>query len=127
MHVLIADGYRPRLRRPLHRRLRASSRSGRRVDAGATAQTCGISAGEVSGLARDYGTIKPAAIRCQLRHAAVAGGGNAVRAIACLPALVGAWRDPAGGACCRRRAPIPIERSALERPDLIRAGRARST
>ena len=28
----------------------------------------------------------------------VAGGGNAVRAIACLPALVGAWRDPAGGA-----------------------------
>ncbi len=53
---------------------------------------------QVVGLARDYGTIKPAAIRVNYGMQRIAGGGNAVRAIACLPALIGAWRDPAGGA-----------------------------
>ena len=50
----------------------------------------------------------------------VAGGGNAVRAIACLPALVGAWRDPAGGALLSSSGTYPVDHHALERPDLIR-------
>ena len=50
----------------------------------------------------------------------VAGGGNAVRAIACLPALVGAWRDPAGGALLSSSGTYPVDHAALERPDLIR-------
>ena len=54
------------------------------------------------------------------RHA---GGGNAVRAIACLPALIGAWRDPAGGALLSSSGTYPVDTAALERPDLIR-GRA---
>ena len=40
------------------------------------------------------------------RHA---GGGNAVRAVACLPALVGAWRDPAGGALLSSSGTYPVD------------------
>ena len=48
----------------------------------------------------------------------VRGGGNAVRAIACLPSLTGAWRERAGGACCRRG--MGAGRFArAQRPDLM--------
>lgn len=83
------------------------------------AQTCGISAGQVVALARDYGTTRPAAIRLNYGMQRVRGGGNAVRAIACLPALVGAWRDPAGGALLSSSGTFPVDSAALERPDLI--------
>jgi anaerobic selenocysteine-containing dehydrogenase len=89
------------------------------------ATTCGITAAEVVQLARDYGTTRPAAIRVNYGMQRVAGGGNAVRAIACLPALVGAWRDPAGGALLSSSGTYPTNTSALERPDLIR-GRPRT-
>jgi anaerobic selenocysteine-containing dehydrogenase len=49
----------------------------------------------------------------------VHGGANAVRAIACLPALVGAWREPAGGALLSSSGTFPVDKAALERPDLI--------
>jgi anaerobic selenocysteine-containing dehydrogenase len=90
-----------------------------------TAATCGIAAAQVVSLARDYGTIKPAAIRVNYGLQRVAGGGNAVRAIACLPALVGAWRDPAGGALLSSSGTYPVNHQALERPDLI-AGKPRT-
>src|SRR4029079_15187661 len=85
-----------------------------------TARTCGITTAEVTALARAYGTIKPAAIRVNYGMSRVAGGGNAVRAIACLPALIGAWRDPAGGALLSSSGTYPVDRAELERPDLIR-------
>jgi len=84
-----------------------------------TAATCGITRDEVVGLAREYGTTRPAAIRVNYGMQRVAGGGNAVRAIACLPALVGAWRDPAGGALLSSSGTYPVNSFALERPDLI--------
>jgi anaerobic selenocysteine-containing dehydrogenase len=83
------------------------------------ATTCGISAAQVMGLARDLGTIKPAAIRVNYGMQRVQGGGNAVRAIACLPALTGAWRHPAGGALLSSSGTFPVDTAALERPDLI--------
>ena len=85
-----------------------------------TAATCGITAEEVVGLARKYATIAPAAIRVNYGLQRVAGGGNSVRAIACLPALVGAWRTPAGGALLSSSGTYPVDHFALERPDLIR-------
>jgi anaerobic selenocysteine-containing dehydrogenase len=39
--------------------------------------------------------------------------------VACLPALVGAWRDPAGGALLSSSGTFPVNSAALERPDLI--------
>ena len=61
------------------------------------AQVCGISADEVRQLARDYATAQPAAIRLNYGMQRVRGGGNAVRLIAILPCLTGAWRHRAGG------------------------------
>ena len=84
------------------------------------ADTCGIPVEQVLRLARDYGTIKPAAIRLNYGMQRAYGGGNAVRAVACLPALVGAWRDPAGGALLSSSGTFPIDHVALERPDLMR-------
>ncbi len=83
------------------------------------AAICGIEAEQVAKLARDYGTIKPAAIRLNYGMQRHAGGGNAVRAVACLPALTGAWRDPAGGALLSSSGTYPVDVAALERPDLI--------
>src|SRR5205814_257154 len=84
------------------------------------AATCGIDVEQVLRLGRDYGTIKPAAIRLNYGMQRVHGGANAIRAVACLPALVGAWRDPAGGALLSSSGTFPVDSAALERPDLIR-------
>jgi anaerobic selenocysteine-containing dehydrogenase len=83
------------------------------------AQTCGITSEQVVRLAGDYGTIRPAAIRLNYGMQRVHGGGNAVRAVACLPALIGAWREPAGGALLSSSGTYPTDSTALERPDLI--------
>ncbi len=84
------------------------------------ARICGIEPAQVVNLARAYGTTRPAAIRLNYGLQRHAGGGNAVRAIACLPALVGSWRDPAGGALLTSSGTYPVDYAALERPDLIR-------
>src|SRR5262249_42536150 len=70
-------------------------------------------------LAREYATIKPAAIRLNYGLQRHAGGGMAVRTIACLPALIGAWRDPAGGVLLSTSGTFGINTNALGRPDLI--------
>lgn len=57
----------------------------------------GIPAGRIRNLAREYATARPAAIRINYGLQRHYGGGMAVRAIACLPALVGAWRQQGGG------------------------------
>jgi len=83
------------------------------------ASTCGIPREQLMRLAHDYGTIKPAAIRLNYGMQRVRGGGNAVRAVACLPALIGAWREAAGGALLSSSGTFPVDSAALERPDLI--------
>ena len=82
------------------------------------AAICGISEQEVVELAVAYGTTKPAAIRLNYGLARTHGAANAVRAIVSLPALVGAWRDPAGGALLSVSGNFPVDRT-LTRPDLI--------
>ena len=89
-----------------------------------TAQVCGITADEVRGLARDYGTTRPAAIRLNYGMQRVRGGGNAARLIAILPCLVGAWRERGGGLLLSSSGWFKGVRNdaALQRPDLL-AGR----
>ena len=86
------------------------------------AQVCGITADEVRGLARDYAAIRPAAIRLNYGMQRVRGGGNAVRLIAILPCLVGAWRNPAGGLLLSSSGWFrnAVDSAALQRPDLLR-------
>jgi anaerobic selenocysteine-containing dehydrogenase len=85
------------------------------------AQVCGITADEVRGLARDYGTLAPAAIRLNYGMQRVRGGGNAVRLAAVLPCLVGAWRHRAGGLLLSSSGWFRGVRNdaALQRPDLL--------
>jgi anaerobic selenocysteine-containing dehydrogenase len=94
------------------------------------AGVCGLDAQQVRDLARAYGESAmrgaPTAIRLNYGMQRVRGGGNAVRAIACLPALVGAWRQRAGGLLLSSAGNFPIQRAALERPDL-RTGKAPRT
>lgn len=83
------------------------------------AQICGIDASELIELARRYGATRKASIRLNYGMQRVRGGGNAVRAIASLPALTGAWRDRAGGLLLSSSEFAPIDHAALLRPDLI--------
>ncbi|MCX7240264.1 MAG: molybdopterin oxidoreductase family protein [Burkholderiales bacterium] len=89
------------------------------------AAVCGIAVEQIRALARDYGACfqrgEPAAIRLNYGMQRVHGGGNAVRAVACLPALIGAWRHRAGGVLLSSSGAFPIDRAALERPDLLGA------
>jgi anaerobic selenocysteine-containing dehydrogenase len=62
-----------------------------------TQQVTGVRAEEVVALARAYATTRPAAIRRLIGIEHHREGARMVRTIACLPALVGAWRDRGGG------------------------------
>jgi anaerobic selenocysteine-containing dehydrogenase len=90
-----------------------------------TAATCGITAQEVLDLARLYGQTakngEPVAIRTNYGVQRARGGGMAVRNIACLPALVGAWRHPAGGVQLSSSGSFPANKAALQRTDFLQA------
>ncbi len=85
------------------------------------AQVCGITADEVRGLAQDYGRTQPAAIRLNYGMQRVRGGGNAVRLVALLPCLTGAWRHRAGGLLLSSSGWFKGVRhdAWLQRPDLL--------
>jgi len=83
------------------------------------AHICGIDEQTIVDLARLYGGTRKAAIRMNYGLQRVRGGGNAVRAIACLPSLTGAWRERAGGALLSSSGWAPVDSHALQRPDLI--------
>ncbi|PHV05200.1 molybdopterin oxidoreductase [Janthinobacterium sp. BJB412] len=88
------------------------------------AEVCGITEDELVNLARLYGQTAQAgeavAIRANYGVQRVRGGGMAVRNIACLPALVGAWRHAAGGIQLSSSGSFPSDKPALQRPDLLK-------
>ncbi len=84
------------------------------------ALVCGLPVEQIRRLARDYGNTRPAAIRLNYGMQRVRGGGNATRAVACLPALVGAWRHRAGGLLLSSSGFFPVQAQALQRPELRR-------
>ena len=85
------------------------------------AEVCGITADEVRGLAQAYGRTRPAAIRLNYGMQRVRGGGNAVRLVALLPCLTGAWRHRAGGLLLSSSGWFKGARhdAWLQRPDLL--------
>jgi len=86
-----------------------------------TAEVCGIGADEVRQLAQDYASLRPAAIRLNYGMQRVHGGGNAVRLVALLPCLTGAWRHRAGGMLLSASGWFRDARNdaALQRADLL--------
>jgi anaerobic selenocysteine-containing dehydrogenase len=86
------------------------------------AHITGITEADIEKLAREFGTVKPSFIRVNYGLQRHGGGGMAVRTIVCLPAVVGSWRLPGGGAMLSTSKSYPIDNAALERPDLIPPG-----
>jgi anaerobic selenocysteine-containing dehydrogenase len=87
-----------------------------------TASETGVSAEIVEQFAREYARTQPSAIRINYGLNRHAGGAMAVRTVACLPAVTGAWRHPGGGALLSTSGTFPIDSASLERPDLVRPG-----
>jgi anaerobic selenocysteine-containing dehydrogenase len=82
------------------------------------AQITGLAEERVVQLAREYGRAKAAFIRVNYGLQRHAGGGMAVRTIACLPAVTGHWRRAGGGVLLSSSANFQFNKQLLERPDL---------
>lgn len=78
----------------------------------------GLTPAEVEQLAREYATTRPAALRLNYGVQRSENGGTAVRAIAMLPALTGAWKYRGGGGVLSTSGAFQWDKKALERPDL---------
>jgi molybdopterin guanine dinucleotide-containing S/N-oxide reductase-like protein len=83
-----------------------------------TSQVTGLPAETIVSLAERFGRAKAAFIRVNYGLQRHAGGGMAVRTIACLPAVTGHWRRAGGGVQLSTSANFMFNRAALERPDL---------
>jgi len=92
------------------------------------AQVCGIEAQVIIELAREYAAAQPAAIRLNYGMQRTHGGGNAVRLVALLPCLTGAWRHRGGGLLLSASGWFRNFRNdaALQRPDLLGDRRPRT-
>lgn len=91
------------------------------------AAICGISAAELEALAALIAKTalhdqQPVAFRLGYGTQRVRGGANAIRAVACLPSLLGAWRQAAGGLLLSSSGFYPMNLADLERPDLYPNG-----
>jgi anaerobic selenocysteine-containing dehydrogenase len=119
MHVLFAEGLEDREYLAAHTlgedqlRERVAEYPPDRV-AGIT----GLPAESVVSLAQRYGRARAAFIRVNYGLQRHAGGGMAVRTIACLPAVTGHWQRPGGGVQLSTSANFQFNKQALERPDL---------
>lgn len=78
----------------------------------------GIAPEVIISLGERYGRAKAAFIRVNYGLQRHAGGGMAVRTIACLPALTGHWRRTGGGVQLSSSANFAFNTAAVQRPDL---------
>jgi anaerobic selenocysteine-containing dehydrogenase len=81
-------------------------------------QETGIPADDIRTLAREYAAAQPSMIRIGVAIERSSGGGQTVRAISCLPGLVGAWRNPGGGILALPLWAFPVNWEGLSRVDL---------
>jgi anaerobic selenocysteine-containing dehydrogenase len=82
----------------------------------------GLSETEIEELAVSIATVQPCLIRLNYGLQRHFGGGMAVRTIACLPAVTGAWRYPGGGTLLTTSGTYDFDADALTRPDLVPPG-----
>lgn len=124
MHVIFRDGLQDReyLERHTVGRAELEERVRRDYPLDRVSRITGLAAGDIERLAQTYATTRPAAIRVNYGLQRHHGGGMAIRTIACLPAVIGAWRDYAGGVLLSTSSLFPLNTQALERPDLSPPG-----
>ena len=119
MHVVFAQGLEDREYLEQHTlgheemRVRAAEWTPAR-----TAATTGLPESVIVSLGERFGRARAAFIRVNYGLQRHAGGGMAVRTIACLPAVTGHWRRAGGGVQLSTSANFQFNRAALERGDL---------
>lgn len=82
----------------------------------------GIPAEDIRRLAREYASTPPAAIRIGVALERHYGGGQTIRAVCCLPSLIGAWREVGGGILGMTVWEHPYKFDVICRPDWIPEG-----
>jgi anaerobic selenocysteine-containing dehydrogenase len=82
------------------------------------AKICRLPVETIERLAHLYGTTRPTFIRLNYGLQRHAGGGSAVRAIAILPAITGAWDDVGGGCQLSSSGTFGINFAKVERRDI---------
>jgi len=85
------------------------------------AEITGLSAENIVQLAREYATASPSTIRLNYGVQRSENGGMAVRAIAMLPVITGAWTRQGGGLTLSTSGAFAINKQALRRGDLMTA------
>jgi molybdopterin guanine dinucleotide-containing S/N-oxide reductase-like protein len=82
-------------------------------------QWTGISVDDIRKLAREYATVRPAAIRMNYGVQRSQNGGMASRAIAMLPCITGSWKEVGGGFQLSTSGAYGLDEDALKLPDLM--------
>ena len=123
MHVMFAEGLEDRDYLARHTLGEAELRERvREWTPERAAAITGLPVERIARLGREYGTAKAAFLRVNYGLQRHAGGGMAVRTIACLPAVAGHWRRAGGGVQLSTSANFTFDKKALERPDFIPPG-----
>jgi anaerobic selenocysteine-containing dehydrogenase len=86
------------------------------------ASITGVNVATMETFARRLAREQPSLIRLNYGMQRHRGGGMAVRTIACLPAITGAWRYPGGGALLSTSGTYDFAMDRLTRPDLSPPG-----
>ncbi|HEU5470445.1 MAG TPA: molybdopterin oxidoreductase family protein [Actinophytocola sp.] len=82
------------------------------------AELTGVPAERIVALGTRIATTRPTAIRATMGMQRHAGGGTALRTLACIPGVTGDWARPGGGLSYSTTAHFPLDRAALYRDDL---------
>jgi molybdopterin guanine dinucleotide-containing S/N-oxide reductase-like protein len=122
MHVILREGFEDRayIDEMTHGFAQLAERV-REYTPECVAKATGLSTDEIERLAREYATTKPAVIRMNYGVQRSENGGTAIRAIAMLPALTGAWKQAGGGAVLSTSGGFEWNKKPIERADLMLA------
>lgn len=82
------------------------------------AEWTGLSVGQIEEVARSYATRRPAVIRMNYGIQRSERGGAAAHAVSLLPAIIGSWKEAGGGLQLSTSGGFPLNRTALEKPEL---------
>lgn len=85
------------------------------------ARITGLTVDEIIKLAHEFGEAHPSFIRIGNGFQHHDNGGMSTWAIACLPALTGAWREQGGGLLKFNSGYFSLNTKAVERPDLLKS------
>jgi anaerobic selenocysteine-containing dehydrogenase len=82
----------------------------------------GVPAADIEAFAKEFATAQPSVIRIGVALERSAGGGQAIRAVCSLPALVGSWKHVGGGLLQMPLWDFPVDWAKVSRADWIKPG-----